>query len=592
MNHEFKLSRSKLRRNTLFAIPLFYSAIMFFCVSSTIFPIDDPQEFRFVAEADSFLSLLGADVFRLFRPIKNLLFLLFSFVAPFGIRWCYMACILIGALSFFPVRGLCRRILGTDDKAILAASVWLFAPTLVSSAAWLSAVNILVMVSFASCAMVLHDSAWENNQRINSRILLAGLCLFLSLLSYECAIATVPLLFLFDLYLRPRRVWKKKSLQAYALYLSLAVLYLVLRHACSAKTGSSGLYFIETTRVQTIVSSPWFYIQHLLLWFWPFNRLFILGSYRWGDVPAWKLAVCCIVLFGAVSWCLLKPQKNSVSKFCLLFFLVGFAPTSNCLGLGNGPFGDYYMGLASIGLSALVANLVLPLNKQAGKWRIPSAVIATTLIATRLWAVAETASWASAWRSGTEVVSASVRNHPEFFSNKALLAMSVFGKDHYDEALRLCQEVEDAVGPNSRHMATVFALRGTYEMEVNHNEEEAFRLFDEMLRVDSSEESRRKWHFCRGRVFEFLQKDTAAARREYEAAVTIKDPHLDAAHRLALVEARCGNRDKAIALWKRILRLKPDDETALWHLAMEFRANGDTKQSERMEARAMKIGGR
>ena len=124
--------------------------------------------------------------------------------------------------------------------------------------------------------------------------------------------------------------------------------------------------------------------------------------------------------------------------------------------------------------------------------------------------------------------------------------MLVFGKDHYDEALRLCQEVEDAVGPNSRHMATVFALRGTYEMEVNHDEEKALRLFDEMLRVDSSKESRRKWHFYRGHVFEFVRKDMSAARREYESAVTEKDPHLDAAHRLALIEARSGNQEPQI----------------------------------------------
>ena len=340
------------------------------------------------------------------------------------------------------------------------------------------------------------------------------------------------------------------------------------------------------------MSSPWFFVRHILLWFWPFDRLFILGSYRWGEVDAWKLAACWVVLLLAASWCLTRIRRDSVPKYCLLFFLVGFAPTGNCLGFMNGPFGDYYMGLASVGLAAWVADQSFSFADQTGKRRISGCALAAALVASRAWGVTETASWAVAWGAGTEVVAASVRNHPEFFPNKTVWAATIFGKDRYEQALRLCREVEEAVEPNSKHLATVFALRGAYEMEVNHDADEALRLFNGIPRVDPSEDAKKQWHFNRGRVFESIRKDADSAEREYRAAVIGKNPHLDAANRLAILETRFGRQNEAIELWERILRIKPDDETALWHLSMAYRASGDKERAEKLEARALKAGGR
>lgn len=575
-----------------FLVPVCYVAMMSLSISPTLFRIDDMQEFRFVAEAESIVSLLGTDTFQLFRPVKNLLFVAFSFLAPFGIRWCHWVNILVCAICFFPVRALCKRILGSENKSLLAASIWLFSPTLVSSAAWLSCVNILVMVAFSAGAVVLHDSAWDGNRFLRSRILFACLCLFFSLLSYECAVAIVPLLVFFDFYLRPGRLGTNDARTAHAFYWALLILYLLLRHIGSARVVSTGMGGVEATRLQTIVSSPYFFLQHFLLWYWPFEHLFISGSYRWGDVSVWKLAAYWMVLLLLTGWCLSWIRKESIRKYCLLVFLVGFAPTSNCLGFGNGPFGDYYMGLASIGLSAWTADFILSSKGEAEWRRCFGLFLAVVLAGTRIWGVAETMSWAMAWGNGTEVVEASVRNHPEFFSNKKVLASMAFSRKHYEEALRLCREIEDAVGPNSRHMAVVFALRGTYEMEVNHNAGEAFRLFDEMLRVDPSEEMKKAWHFNRGRVFEILQHDTEAAEREYEMAVSGKLPNLGAAHRLALLKSKLGKPDAAVALWQRIVRIKPDDEEALWHLAMAARKNGDERLATKYETRALRIGGR
>ena len=583
--------RSRAISLALFFVPLVYATMMLSTASTSLFQIDDPHEFRFVAEADSIMSILGTDVFHFFRPVKNILFILFSRLAPFGIVWCHAIGVLIAVLSFYSVQALCRRILGTKEKALLAASIWLFSPTLVSSAAWLSSINIMAMVAFAAGSLTLHDSSWDRGHYRASRTLLAGFALFLALLSYECAVSAVPLLFLFDIYLRPGRIRTKSSTEAHVLYWTIAALYLILRHIGSAKTGTGGLYFIDTEKWQIIVSSPWFFAQHSLLWFWPFGRLFILGSYRWGEVPGWELAICWLLLLSVVFWCLTRIRKHTISKYCLLFFFVGFAPTSNCLGFGNGPFGDYYMSLASIGLSAWVADQIISATGRTGKGRIPALALALVLAITRIWGLAESASWAAAWGNGTEVIAASVRNRPEFFSNKVVLAMSIFGEERYEEALQLCHQAEEFIGPDSRHMANIFALRGEYEMLVNHDDSTALSLFDEMLRVDSSEETKKKRHFHRGKVFEILRKDILSAEQEYELAVTGNDPNLPAAHRLALVKDRSGRSEEAFAIWERIARIKPDDDSALWHLVMACRKKGDERRASAFESRALKLGG-
>ena len=542
-----------------------------------------------MAEVGPFSSFFGADVFSFFRPVKNLMFVLFSRLAPFGIIWCHVIGILACALSFFPVRALCRRILGSEEKALLAASIWLFSPTLVSSAAWLSAINIVIMVVFAAEALVLHDSAWDNGHYCAFRTLLAGCCLFIALLSYESAVSLVPLFFLFDLYLRPGRLRKKNAISAHALFLTFSLLYLSFRFGISARTSYAGMGFVESTKWQTIASSPWFIIAHAFLWFWPFDRLFVLGSYCWGDIPIWKLIGCWVALVLASAWSLSRIRRNSVQKYCLLFFLVGFAPTSNILGFGNGPFGDYYIALASIGLAAWVADRIfMATDRKNGVFCLS---VALTLAFARILGIMESSSWAAAWGNGTEVIAAGVRNHPEFFSNKIVLAMSIFGKDHYDEAIRLCDEVEKTIGSDSRHMASIFALRGEFEMEVHHNAEEALRFFDEIVRVDPSDKAKKKRYCNRGKVFELLIKDIETAEKEYGMAIEGNNPNLTAAHRLALIKDRNGKPDDAIAIWERILRIKPDDDVSLWHLAMACRKRGDERRASAFESRALKLGG-
>ena len=582
---------TKYHRVMVCVLPVLYLVVMSLSVSRWVFRVDDYQQFQYVGEMESFWSLFRADVFGLMRPVKNLLFFGFSRIAPFGLHWCHIVGIVIGAISFFPVLALCRRILGSETKGTMAAAIWLFAPTLVSSAIWLSCVNILVMTIFATSAIVLHDSAWDNGDCRQSRFLGSAFCLFVALFSYECSIATLPLIVLFDIFLRQGRASSKQAIRSYILYAGVVCIFLVLRRIDASVISTTGCFY-GTNRIQRIVSSPYFVVSHFLWWFWPFGQFRIAGAYTWGMVPGITLAVCWILLLFVFGWCFLDIRKHSLLKSCVVFFLFGFAPTSNCLGFGNGPYGDYYMALSSVGLATGLVELLSKLFTQTGSWRRFILSTASILAFSRVAAFAVMIDWANTWGDETQLVLKNARCNPEFHSPKLLLALQLFDQKRFDEALDVCKEIESFVGPDSIHMSIVYTIRAISEIAKGDNPQMAFHWVDESRRVSSRLKfSEGTWHFWRGKIYEEELGDINSAEVEYEAALAATVPCMAAANQLALIKERNGEHQAALALWERTVRAWPFDETALWHLAMAYRKDGDIAKAECFEKQARRIGG-
>lgn len=572
------------------AIPLVFIFVMSFSISDELFRIDDQEEFRLVGESTSLLSLFSTDAFVFLRPIKNAIFFIFHLIAPFGIRWCHVLAIIICALSFFPVLSFFRCVLQSERQALAASAVWLFSPTLVSSVAWLSGVNIIVMVAFAASAIKFHDSAWHNDTFATNRIILSSAFVCLSLLSYECGVAIVPLLLLFDFFLRPKRLQTNKGLFVHSTYFTILFLYCILRFLFSAKLSADG-FSDDTTRLQLAFSSPFFFVAHFLLWFWPFGRLCVFGSYHWGMIPVLTLCLCWILLVAAILFCFHRTDKNKTIKFCILFFIVGFAPTSNCLGFGNGPYEDYYLGLCSLGLSAGLVAVITKLSRTTGTWKWGAYATALLLIGLRILAGAETISWAYSWQSDFQIWKESVRNRPEFFPNKMMLALAFIDVGKFNDALQMSREVECMLNPDSRHMSTVFLIRAICELREGKDATKAFYLLDRSHKANPSNRTEGAWRYYRGRVFEDLLGDLKQAEFEYSQAAFSPKSNYGALHRLASILAKQGRTDEAIAIWNRILQSIPSDEEALWSLVMLYRRIGNPEEADRIETRLRRLNG-
>lgn len=564
-------------------VPFVYAAVTLQSVTDKLFAADDPGELDFVRIRTLPQLLFGYDAFGLFRPVKNAIWLVFSKLEPFGVEWCHVFAICIGILSFFPVLALCRYVSGSRWKALAAASIWFLSPTLISSVAWLSCVNIQVMVSFAALAIVFHDKAWDGEAFRSSRIIFAGFFLFLALVSYECAIAVAPILLAFDWLLRPQRLQNRKDLCSHAFYWAVVLGYLILRHFAGA-VGRAGGRWIEAERWQLVISSPWFAMQHVASWFWPFGRFSVGGSYVWGEVSFPVLAGCAMT-GGAILVLALGLRKRCPElSFSILFALFALAPVCNCLGFGNGPYGDYYLSLASVGLAMGSIEIAWWLMGAKRLWRVPACAAVAAFALARATAIPEAARWAHLWTRGDLAYQEAIRNYPGSLQN---LCGSIFGlmaDERWDEVLAVGRRIEKMVKPDSPKMAGVFYSRFAYALNVMRDRERAVAMLDRFAEVTNPDETENLILFHRGRIFEDLDDDKEAAEIYYEKAL---DGHWDiglvaCADRLARLKAMRGEIDKAIAIWEKARTTSPNNVSVLWNLSIAYRDSGQSEKSEEM----------
>ena len=573
----------KLRQILCFLVPFVYGAVALQSVTDKLFPADDPGELDFVRTLPVLRLLTGYDTFGLFRPVKNALWLVFSALEPFGIEWCHVFAIAVGILTFFPVQALSRRIAGSDWKALAAASVWLLSPTLVSCVAWLSGLNIQVMVAFAALAIVFHDKSWDGKAFRPLKIVLACVFLFLALVSYECAVAVAPILLAFDWILRPERLRSRRAWLPHAFYWAIVFLFLALR-LFSGAVGKAGGRWIEATRGQLVVSSPWFAMQHLASWFWPFGRFSVGGSYVWGEVPPAVLATCAVAGFAVIALAFALRKRRPALSFSVLFAVLALAPVCNCLGFGNGPYGDYYLALASVGLAGGSVEITWWLAEAKGRWRIPafSAVAAFALV--RAAAVPEAARWAHLWTSGDLAYAEAAKNFPDSLQNLCGSIFPLLSDERWEDVLHVGNRIEQKVGPDSPRMAGVYYSRYAHALGVTKDKATAIEMLDGFAKVTDPDETEKLVLFHRGRILEALDGDTEKAEEYYEKALSGHwDVGLvDCANQLARLKALRGERDEAIALWEKARAIAPDNVSVLWNLAIAYRDSGQPEKSAEM----------
>ncbi len=571
----------KIRKILLFLIPFLYVAVLCNSVTNELFWSDDSEEMYFVRTMSFSRLVFGFDVFGYFRPIKNLLWISFSRTEPFGIEWCHVIAIAIGILSFYPVLALCRRILGNEWKALAAAAVWLFSPTLVSSVAWLSCLNIRIMVAFAAAAIVFHDKAWDGDSFHRLQVFLAAIFLFLSLISYECAVAVVPILLVFDWFLRPGRLWTPCARFAHPFYWATVFLYVVLRRSAGA-VASSGGRWIEATRVQLSLSSPFFTFRHFADWFWPFGRFSVGGSYVWGDVSAAVLAGCAFFGIAVVASAVLFRKRFPALCFCVFFALLGFAPTSNILGFGNGPFCDYYVSLASVGLAAGCVEAVCLLADVRGKWRAPAIALAIAFVLVRVAAVPEASRWARLWSRSELAYAEDVANNPESIQSQLGALRNKMAEENWDEALEIGHRIESKVGSDSPFMKFVYAVRVAHAILIERDKASALVSLGHYASLANDRETEKQVLFYEGTICETLDGDIDAAEQKFAQALEGsqgKELVVGCSKALAGIKSRRGKWDEAVALLEDARRIDPENVSLTWLLAIGYQRIGRTETS-------------
>ena len=567
------------------AVLLGYIAISACCIRAPFFPLDDLDELYMVRSNGSWASLLGTDLYHFFRPVKNLLFAIYNWLYTHGgMVPVHLVAIFIGLLSACAVFKLCSRLLADRCWGLVATAVWLFSPTLVSSTAYLSAsTNIMPMAGLGAAAVVFHDMACESEEIMigNANIMgvvwgaLALLCLFLAFLSYEGAVSVVALFFVVDWYLHPERLRRFSTWRLYFFYGLALIIYLALRHHVQSIQNVLGS-FSNVSRLEAVISSGYFTLLHISVWLWPFNRMAVIGGYYWGQVPMVELAACALIVLAAIVFAIFWRRRYPYVTFGIIWFLLAFAPMSNVLGFRNGPYGDYYMSLASIGAAiafTAILRALWPL-KVTGIARVAAITVMAFLITSRVAAAFEAAAWSCYWNDEAVVYEHTLQTFPQAFDAMNDLAKICVSRKEYGEADKLA----------ARSIELAPDRPGAYADRAVIAEREG-RIQDSL-----------KWlalcnRYTRGPIGPWsltFEADIDAnhlgqpqrAEALYQQATANwpwTQDALRAAYELAYMQANQGHRAEAIALWEKLLLYHPDDGVLHWDLAIAYAQQGDQK---------------
>ncbi len=556
---------ARTRRLALLGISVLFVAIHLFALHAPYFTLDDGLERLHVRGVDAWTDLLGRDFYQFIRPVKNLLFLGFLALEPLGMVAVRSAAIAIGILALLAVFAALRRITRDDRKALIATAIWALAPTLVSSVAWLSCVNILIMTALGCAAFCLHDHtqrALEAGKNGALAYLGALALLTLAMLAYEGGISLIPLLVVTDWLCNPSRARDRKRWMPYGGYLLAGVAYVAMRLWLQKDISIAGS-FVGASRGDVIFASAWFTLTHLWIWLAPFGNMAAIGGYVQGLVAPWVLGASWLAMAGILAMAALLWKRLPLAALGILWWLIGFAPMSNLAGFRNGPYGDYYLTLASIGLALFFAEVIALYQGRTGWARRASLVAATALLASRLAAVPVAAEWASVWNDPAEVFSRTVHTFPQAFDAHFELAKIQIARGKVaaaEDSLRLA-------APLAPHRYNLHAISAILCMH-KKDWDQADRCLRECLRLEPGD----VWaQAVIGWILENKRNNPGEAELYYRRALA-KEPwkldSLEPARNLALMLATRGVREEAVLLWRRVLRLQPEDGVSMNNLGI------------------------
>lgn len=133
-----------------------------------------------------------------------------------------------------------------------------------------------------------------------------------------------------------------------------------------------------------------------------------------------------------------------------------------------------------------------------------------------------------------------------------------------------------------------------YELNETKDPKKAHEYLDRCMISGTTGYASATIHFCRGCVFEDLEDDLENAEKEYELALSEKwdVDSVPCADRLARIKAIRGERDAAIALWEKALKLDPDNTVVLLNLSIAYREAGEEARSNELREKARRLSGK
>jgi tetratricopeptide (TPR) repeat protein len=530
--------------------------------------LDDKESLAHARNFTSWKDALKPDCFGVLRPVKGILFHHFHLngLPSLGTIHGMVLAMYLGATT--SIHFLFRHLAGSWRWGLVATCLWATCATQVSTAVWLSCINISLAILFASPAILFHQRSWNGNTPRNLGI--SALFLFLSLASYETALCIAPACVLIDL-LRARNPLSKPAILRYLVLGITTLIYLALRAAFGASHDAHAAnigFDPEMPAWQLVASAPWLLWRHFSMWLMPFGRIEFVSTYVWGlSAPLWEIIAAWGFLLSLLATVFLARKKIPLLSFGIALFLVASFPTSNLIPIWAGPVEDYYVVFPSIGLAlALVgaARALLdwprkPANSPATRSTAAFSLLAL-MIAWRLAVLMLFHHQAGLWNEPIKLYASAMETRPGQFNNKTLVARELLISGEY----RLSKELALESSKEAPWQQATYTILG--EIAIHEGDEKlALHYFEECLeRIQQGSIH----HFANLRKASILMKAPERRAEAREALLQIlpnpnSDYHYDATRALASLYFAEGEPQKAIRTLEKSLAIHPTKSAEL-----------------------------
>lgn len=437
---------------------------------------DDAAEFALVRRYGGAWDWFGTDCYGFFRPVKNLLFSVLGCAAPSSPRAWHLASISLFAICIILAERYFRILFNGSPWSAAAAAIWALAPTQVSSVNLLSCINLFVLAAGVLGCLIAYEGARRCGSRVDPRrLLLSAACLFIALLSYESAVVTLALVALHDAFVDGRRFRARTTFVYYGSLALVTAGYLALRFLLGGRNAIPNENIAPVSALKLSLSSGYFFLEHLMLFLWPFGKQGILGTFDLSS-PAMPLAAAVswivIASVAALAWGL--RRRTPVPVFALAWFLIAFAPLSNVVPFYNGPFADYYLIIPSLGPAFALAALakwawdVCARRRETGG-RLPAPGLVLLLVLSAWWlaVLRQTAGWIPVWNSEEELLRRALQARPDAFTVRALLARLASQDGRLEEAESLARQ---AMSQAPWHLQCYYSLSDVLKRKGDYGE--------------------------------------------------------------------------------------------------------------------------
>lgn len=455
--------KSLLQPKTLLVVLMLAIGLIYTWNSDGELMFDDEQQLNHVSGFSSVTDTFTVDCFGFFRPVKNLIFYVWTQTLPDN----YQAWRISAAIAYVGLIPLVYWFFGLFLKKnewlrLLATAFWVCLPTTSTVVSWISSTNIILAGYGFLLYFILYEKA-QKAQQLGKLVMAYGwlfgalLTLAFACFSYEAAMAAPFLLIFKDFVRSSERLRDKRTWMFFFLSLTTLALYFLLRKHHGSVTNIPELATIHTQSDMWVsLSSGWFYLIHAIRGLFPFGQQGILIVFNPEEHKSLVITALIAVIL------LVAALVKSRAKYPLLFLGLGWYgialfPMANVIPLRNGPICDYYLFLPGIGLALFVAWLV----QTTLKTKMRNMVIGLSIA----WIVGfllTTFSWSYNWKSKMTLAEQTLKWQPENYISLGQLTQSEMDLGNYDVSqayLARGIEIADWYSPFYYHQAMLYLKR-------------------------------------------------------------------------------------------------------------------------------------